>query len=295
VILLAVLCALVCAAANGTVSVLQRSASMDTPETGKGWRSKFRVLRSGTWWAGSAALALAAAAQAAALGLGSLSLVQPLLASELLFSLLIGSAVFRRGPGLRTWAAFTGLALGLALFLASTHPRPGDHSAPTAHWAVLGAAVAATVLALVGAAWRVHGAPRAALLGCATATGFAMTAALIKEVLSRAGASGFAQLWLDWPVYAFAVTGGLSFLLLQVTLRSGTLRASQPALTLVDALVSLVLGHLLFGDRLSLGVRAIPAAAGIALIVAGVIGLSRSPDLESGWDSPNAAQSQSQG
>jgi multidrug transporter EmrE-like cation transporter len=292
VTLLAVLCALVCAAANGTVSVLQRSASIDTPETGEGWRSKLRVLRSRTWWAGSAALAVAAAAQAAALGLGSLSLVQPLLASELLFSLLIGSLVFRRGPGGRTWAAFTGLALGLALFLASTHPRPGGRSAPTSHWVLIGAAVAGTVLVLIGAAWRVHGAPRAALLGCATATGFALTAALIKEVLARAGASGFAQLWVDWPVYVFAVTGGLSFVLLQVTLRAGTLRASQPALTLVDALVSLVLGHFLFGDRLTLGLRAIPAAAGVALIVAGVVGLSRSRDLETGWDSADARRSQ---
>ncbi len=286
---LAVLCALVCAAANGAVSVLQRQANLDEggqQVTGR-W-SKLRVLRSRTWWAGSAALALAASAQAAALGFGSLSLVQPLLASELLFSLVIGSVVFRRGPGRRTWAAFTGLAVGLALFLASTHPQPGGRSAPASHWAVVGAAVAGTVLVLVGTAWRVHGAPRAALLGCAAATGFATTAALIKEVLTRAGSAGFAELWVDWPVYAFAATGGLSFLLFQLTLRAGTLRASQPALTLVDALVSLVLGHYLFGDRLSLGLRAVPAAAGCALIVAGVVGLSRSGDLDSGWDSPDA-------
>ncbi|WP_042364604.1 DMT family transporter [Streptacidiphilus neutrinimicus] len=281
---LAVLCALVCAAANAAVSALQRLAALDVPAGGTGTRRLRLLLRSKVWWAGSAALLVAAVAQAAALGLGSLSLVQPLLASELLFALLVGTLVFRRGPGRRTWGAFTALAAGLALFLAATRPRPGDDSATTARWAMTGLAVAVAVVALLAAARTVRGAPRAALLGCATATGFAMTAALIKEVLSRAGAAGFAQLWLDWPVYVFAATGGTSFLLLQATLRAGTLRVSQPALTLADALVSLVLGGVLFGDRLALGVHTVPAVAGCALIVVGVVGLSRSRTLASGWD-----------
>ncbi|WP_042380509.1 DMT family transporter [Streptacidiphilus melanogenes] len=289
---LAVLCAMVCAAANAAVSALQRLAALETPATGAGPRRRwFRLLRSKAWWAGSAALVLAAVAQAAALGLGSLSLVQPLLASELLFALLVGTLVFRHAPGRRTWAAFTALAAGLALFLAATRPRPGDASATTARWTTTGVVVAAVVVALVGAAFRVRGAPRAALLGCATATGFAMTAALIKETLARAGTAGFAEVWLNWPVYVFAATGGASFLLLQATLRAGTLRVSQPALTLVDALVSLVLGGVLFGDRLALGVNLVPALAGCALIVVGVVGLSRSRTLAESWDTRDARAS----
>jgi drug/metabolite transporter (DMT)-like permease len=284
---LAVLCALVCAAANATVSVLQRLAALGRSGSDSG-RQRPRLLHSKAWWAGCAAMALAAAAQASALGLGSLSLVQPLLASELLFALVLGRLVFRRGPGRRTWLAFTALACGLAAFLVATDPSAGGGPAPTAHWLPVGLAVLLAVLTMVTAALRTSGAWRAALLGCATATGFALTAALIRDLTLRIGASGAAHLLGDWPLYAVAVAGGGSFVLLQATLRAGSLRFSQPALTLGDALVSLVLGHLLFGEQLSLGLRAIPAAAGGALIVAGVIGLSRAKVSASGWDTADA-------
>jgi hypothetical protein len=287
VTVLAVLCALVCAAANGAVSVLQRSAALGASATGER-RGRLGVLRSRAWWAGSAALILAGAAQASALGLGTLSLVQPLLASELLFALLIGGAVFRQGPGRATWAAFTLLAVGLALFLVATDPRPAGGSPPASRWAVVGLAVAVAVLAFLAAARTVHGAPRAVLLGCATATGFATTAALIKETVSRGAASGAAELWRDWPLYTLAAMGGVSFLLLQATLRAGTLRVSQPALTLVDAAVSLMLGRALFDEHLTLGWRAVPAVAGCALIVVGVVGLARSGAASSGWDTREA-------
>ncbi|WP_037606182.1 DMT family transporter [Streptacidiphilus rugosus] len=288
---LSVLCALLCAAANAAVSVLQRLAALGPPTAdnrpGGHWAW---LLRSRAWWAGFAALLLAAVAQAAALGLGSLSLVQPLLTSELLFALVIGRLVFRRDPGRRTWAAFAALAVGLALFLAATDPQPGGGAvAPGGRWLVVALAVSAVIVVLVAAAWKARGAGKAVLLGCATATGFALTAALVKETLTRVGASGFAQLWTDWPVYALAVTGGGSFALLQVTLRAGTLRASQPALTLVDAMVSLALGRVLFADRLSFPfgavlLGAVLAVVGGALMVAGVLGLVRSDALASAWD-----------
>jgi hypothetical protein len=52
--------------------------------------------------------------------------------------------------------------------------------------------------------------------------------------------------------------------------------------------VSLILGHVLFGERLALGLRTVPAAAGAALIVAGVVGLSRFQATAADWDTPDA-------
>ncbi|MYS39864.1 hypothetical protein GTY23_01085, partial [Streptomyces sp. SID5998] len=72
-----------------------------------------RVLRRPYWLAGAGLLALSTVLQAAALAVGSLSVVQPLMASELLFTLAVGSVVFHRRPDARTWLAFAALAVGL--------------------------------------------------------------------------------------------------------------------------------------------------------------------------------------
>ncbi|MDT3400877.1 hypothetical protein RKE29_30480, partial [Streptomyces sp. B1866] len=134
----------------------------------------------------------------------------------------------------------------------------------------------------------VRGAPRAAVLGCATAVCFACTAALVKEVTGRlaAGPAAVAAGW--WP-YAAAGVGLLSLLLLQATLRAGTLAASQPALTLGDAVVSVALGWALFGERIALGPRLLPEMVGALLVAAGSLGLCRSPAVAGGWDTPPAA------
>ncbi|MFC5910423.1 DMT family transporter [Streptacidiphilus monticola] len=277
---LAVLLALVCAAANGTVSVLQRLAAVRTGGEG----GLARLVRCGVWWLGCVALAVAGITQVAALAVGSLSLVQPLLAAELLFTLLIGGLVFHRSPGGRVWAAFLALACGLAVFLVAVDPQEGASAAPGGRWRWMGTAVAVLVACLLTLAWRVRGSLRAASLGLAAATGFSLTAALIKQVTTDASADGVGRIFQQWPLYTAAAVGASSFALLQLTIRSGTLRASQPALTLGDAFLSVVLGRVLFGEHLALGLRLVPAALGAALVAAGVLGLSRGPGLAESWD-----------
>lgn len=111
--MLTVVLALLAALANAAASVLQRRAAADEPEGGKGLRRRcagWGVLRRPHWVAGAGMLALSTVLQAAALGVGSLALVQPLMAAELLFTLAVGSLVFHRRPDLRTWLAFVALA-----------------------------------------------------------------------------------------------------------------------------------------------------------------------------------------
>ncbi|MFD0327615.1 hypothetical protein ACFQZC_03685 [Streptacidiphilus monticola] len=144
--------------------------------------------------------------------------------------------------------------------------------------------MAVLVACLLTLAWRVRGSLRAASLGLAAATGFSLTAALIKQVTTDASADGVGRIFQQWPLYTAAAVGASSFALLQLTIRSGTLRASQPALTLGDAFLSVVLGRVLFGEHLALGLRLVPAALGAALVAAGVLGLSRGPGLAESWD-----------
>jgi len=87
-----------------------------------------------------------------------------------------------------------------------------------------------------------------------------------------------------WPLYATAVVGVVAFLLLQAAFRAGTLAASQPALTLGDALTSVALGWALFGEQINLGAQVAPEVIGIVLMGAGSVGLARAPSVGGGWD-----------
>ncbi|MFR0354883.1 DMT family transporter [Streptomyces sediminimaris] len=288
---LTVVLALLTALSNASASVLQRRAATDEPESGTGPRHAVRWLahqvRRPHWLAGTGLLGLSSILQACALAVGSLSLVQPLLASELLFTLVVGSVVFHRGPDRRTWAAFGALAVGLALFLTAAAPTPGRDTARPGHWLSVGGILLGTLVVLLIASRPVRGAPRAALLGLASALAFAATAALIKEVTGRLS-NGVGTLLTQWPPYVTVVTGVIGFLLLQSAFRAGSLAASQPTLTLGDALASVALGWALFDEHIALGLRVLPELLGVALVGAGSLGLAGSPAVNGEWDAAPA-------
>ncbi|MFE9098604.1 DMT family transporter [Streptomyces sp. NPDC007264] len=284
---LTVVLALLSALTNASASVLQRRAAAAEPGGGPGLRHAVRwlaqILRRPHWVAGAGLLALTTVLQAAALATGSLSVVQPLQASELLFTLAVGGVVFHRRPSRRTWLAFAALAAGLALFLGAATPSAGRSTAWPGRWPATGGTLLCVIAALAAASLPVRGAPRAALLGLSSAVSFSATAALLKEVTGRL-AHGPGTVLAQWPPYATVAFGLVGFLLLQGALRAGSLTASQPALTLGDALTSVALGAVLFDERIALGVRVLPEVVGVALIGAGSIGLASALSAGGSWD-----------
>ncbi|MEV5149913.1 DMT family transporter [Streptomyces sp. NPDC052727] len=291
---LTVLLALLAALSNASASVLQRRAAVQEPDQGGGAGSAVRrfahLLRRPYWLAGAGLLGLSSLLQAGALAVGSLSLVQPLLTAELLFTLAVGSVVFRRRPDPRTWLAFVALAGGLALFLLAAAPSAGRATARPGDWLLGGGGALGVVVLLVVIARPARGASRAALLGLASAVSFALTAALLKEAVGRLG-QGPAEMFGHWSLYATGAAGLVAFLLLQGALGAGSLTASQPALTLGDALTSVVLGWVLFGESIHLGLSLLPEAIGVALIGAGSIGLVHSPSVGGEWDATDPRES----
>ncbi|MGW2464597.1 DMT family transporter [Streptomyces sp. NPDC001761] len=291
---LTVLLALLAALSNASASVLQRRAAVQEEPDQEGRASVLRrfahLLRRPSWLAGAGLLGLSSLLQAGALAVGSLSLVQPLLTAELLFTLAVGSVVFRRRPEARTWLAFVALAGGLALFLLAAAPSAGRPTARPGDWLLGGGGALGVVVLLVLLARPARGASRAALLGLASAVSFATTAALLKEAVGRLG-QGPAEMFGHWSLYATGVAGLVAFLLLQGALGAGSLTASQPALTLGDALTSVVLGWVLFGESIHLGLSLLPEAIGVALIGAGSIGLVHSPSVGGEWDATDPKES----
>ncbi|MEV0035783.1 hypothetical protein AB0H70_07295, partial [Streptomyces sp. NPDC050804] len=88
---------------------------------------------------------------------------------------------------------------------------------------------------------------------------------------------GAAALFSSWQLYATAVAGVGALFLLQNALQAGWLAASQPMLTLGDALISITYGVLLFGETLRTGWWLVPQILAVGLIAVGCVDLAKSP------------------
>ncbi|MFE5297150.1 DMT family transporter [Streptomyces sp. NPDC056632] len=277
-VVLPVLFAMCAAFSNALATVLQRRAALTVPRS-----DSFRpglildLVRRPVWLAGILAVIVAGVGQAAALATGALSLVQPLFVLELPLALLIASVLARERLSGWLWAAVAAVVCGLGAALLAASPSGNRTRVELDRWvpALVACAVAVVVLAAAGLR-RPPGRARAGCLGAATAICYALTAALMKTSMHILGDGGLGAFLTSWQTYAFCVAGVAAVLLLEHAMQGGPLVASQPALTLGDATVSLTLGVLLYGEHLRTGWWLLPQLAGIALIVVGVFALASS-------------------
>ncbi|UYQ65150.1 DMT family transporter [Streptomyces peucetius] len=281
--LLPVLFALCAALSNAFATVLQRKAALVVPSS-EGFRAGLvlDLLRQPVWLAGILAVVVAGVCQAVALGTGPLTIVQPLFVLELPLALILATLLLHGSLPRAGWVAVAGVVVGLGIALAAAAPSGDRTDVPADRWIVALPVCAAVVLALAAAALRrPEGRARAACLGSATAISYALTAALMKEAVHILDDHGLGAFLTTWQTYAFAASGGAALFLLVHAMQAGPLVASQPALTLGDAAVSLALGLLLFEEDIRTGWWLLPQAAGVALVVAGVLALARVPLAQS--------------
>lgn len=240
------LCAGLCNALN---VLTQHLASTTAPSGQKGWRIVPYLFRSPLWLFGWVALAGAFVFQALALYKGQLSVVQPLLVSELVFVLVLRRIWIKQSIRRVTWSAAVLTSLGLAAFLVAAQPH-GGHTHPTAEsW--ISATIGMITAAAIGVVLAQWGSPsrRAALYGSATAVMWALVATFMKSTSDTFAQSGAGGAFLHWPVYALAASGLIAEILNQITLHSGPLSVSQPFLVIVDPLASIVLSVWVFGEH----------------------------------------------
>ncbi|MET7759593.1 DMT family transporter [Streptomyces sp. NPDC005389] len=276
-VVLPVLFSLFAAFSNALATVLQRRAALTVPQS-----DSFRpglildLLHRPLWLAGILAVIAAGVGQAAALATGPLALVQPLFVLELPLALLIATLLTRERLPARLWVAVAGVVLGLGVALAAASPTGNRTHVALDRWVpvLVACAVAVVALAAVGLR-RPPGRARAGCLGAATAICYALTAALMKTSMHILGDGGIGDFLTAWQTYAFGAAGIAALLLLEHAMQGGPLVASQPALTLGDATVSLALGVLLYEEHVRAGWWLLPQLAGIALIVLGVFALAR--------------------
>ncbi|GGO68598.1 membrane protein [Nonomuraea cavernae] len=277
--MISIVLALCAAVSNAVASNLQRIAARTVPES-KAFRLALilDLIRRPVWLGGIVALIAGFAFQAAALSTGPLALVQPVLATELPFTMVLLSLMFKMRLEGRIWLAVATMSVGLALFLFSASPSTGREPPSTKVWILAAIVTVAVVIGLCLLARLIEGDGRAALLGVATGIGFAFTAAFMKQSTSIL-AEGVATLATSWQPYAMVAAGLCSLFLLQNTLQSGTLVAAQPALTISDPVASILYGTMMFGESVRTGPWIILEAIGIGSIFFGSFLLAKSPQV----------------
>jgi drug/metabolite transporter (DMT)-like permease len=217
------------------------------------------TLRHPLWLGGILADVGGLGLQVLALHIGTLTVVQPLMVSAVLFALIVGHWV----AGTRISRVEVVLGAGLMVSVAGFLMVSGAATAQADQIDRLLASLAAvTSLILVAvcvitsrrATRRKPGSRRAAaLLGVAVGTIYAGTAALIKASTNLAQ-HGPAALLTGWQFYALLAAGAVGLFLAQMAFQAGPLAASLPATAATDPLVSVLLGVVVYDERLRPGV-----------------------------------------
>jgi drug/metabolite transporter (DMT)-like permease len=271
---IAVTGSLAAAGAFGTGAALQYQQARRA--AGRG-RVRFRLLGEllarPLWLAGMVAALAGYGLQALALAYGPLALVAPIVATDLLFALPLAARWSRRRLRGRDWAGSLMVAGGVGVFLASSPPSSGSSTAPITNWLLaFGAVAVLTVLAVTAAAAPVirhRKGQRAALLAGAAGVIFGLVAAVtltFSRIIRQDGISAVVGRWEPWALAGLGLTGTL---LSQAAYQSGSLSASLPVIDSLEPISAVLLGTLLFGERLAaspggLALQLAAAAAAIA-------------------------------
>ena len=275
---IAVLAALAAAGSFGLgVAVQHRQAQLAPAARTAPLRLVAYLSRRRLWLAGLALATAGYGLQAVALAFGPLTLVAPVVATDLLFALPFAA----RWSGLPMrpldWAGCSLVGAGITVFLIASPPGSGRSDASGPDWVLAFAAVALVSATAITAGMTSRGPARPALLALAAGTVFGLTAAVtlsLTRVLRHAGLGSVLAHWQPWAV---AALGGLGLLLSMSAFQAGPLSASLPVVDTVEPVSAVLIGTSLFGEQLAAspaGLALQVAAAAAAL--AGIVLLGRS-------------------
>ncbi|MYT72892.1 MULTISPECIES: DMT family transporter [unclassified Streptomyces] len=238
------------------------------------------LVRVPRWLGGIGLMVCGMVLGAIALGQGELTLVEPLLATNLLFALMLSRRQTRQPLGRQGWAGLVLLAGGVTAFIVAGQPRGGSAvTDPLRHWLIIGVMIG-TALLLAALAKRSRLSPGPALLAVAAGLLYGVQDALTRVCGQRFSAGGLTAVLTSWQPYAVIALGVTGLVLVQSAFETAPLRMSLPALTAAQPLAGIVCGVGFLGDRLRTNTGALAwEAAGLAGIVAGVVLLGLHPAM----------------
>ncbi|MGW5478865.1 DMT family transporter [Streptomyces sp. NPDC004008] len=272
----------------GTGFVLQQNAAQQAPLSDfLSPRLLLDLMKVPRWLGGIALMVVGMALGAVALARGEISLVEPLVATNLLFALAESRRQTKQPLGRQGWAGLGLLAGGVTAFIVAGRPRAGVAvTDPLRHWLIIGVMVGlALLLTTYAKKSRLIIGP--VLLGLAAGLLYGVQDALTRVSGQRLSAGGWAEFVTGWQPYGVLVLGVTGLILVQSAFETAPLRMSLPALTAAQPLAGIVCGVGFLGDRLRTDTGALAwEAAGLAGIVLGIVLLGLHPAMPRGTAEP---------
>lgn len=278
---LAVVVAIAAAALFALSTSLQHHSATGTPgHVRRGHQLMWHLLRQPRWLTGQATSVLAFGLHATALKLGTLTVVQPVLVSGLVFTLPVRALMDHRRPTRAEVLGAVVTACGLGLFLVVARPNGGQATPNRLMAAVLlatGAVLAATCARTAARLGRTKAA--GLLLGFAAGELSGCAAGLLKLTTDEV-VQGFWALLVSWPPYVLLVLAVWGLTLNQRAYHAAALSVSLPAFNLLDPVAGMAFGILVFGERpghtpIDITLEAI----GLLVMAGGAVVLTRHPPV----------------
>ncbi|WP_073949021.1 DMT family transporter [Streptomyces kebangsaanensis] len=268
--------------------VLQQNAAQQAPLSDfLSPRLLLDLVRVPRWLGGLGLMVVGMILGAFALGRGEISLVEPLLATNLLFALALSRRQTKQPLGGQGWAGLVLLAGGVTAFIVAGRPHGGSVvTDPLRHWLIIGVMVGAA-LALTTCAKRSRLSWGPVLLAVAAGLLYGVQDALTRVSGQRFSAGGWTELFTGWQPYGLLVIGATGLVLVQSAFETAPLRMSLPALTAAEPLAGIACGVGFLGDRLRTDTGALAwEASGLAAIVTGIVLLGLHPAMPHGRTAP---------
>lgn len=278
-LLVAVVFALAAGACFAIGGVLQQREASTRPQSESlSPRLLLDLAHRPAWLAGIGSTAGSFVFKAVALAFGPLSVVQPLIASELVFAIPV--SVRRHGfrLGLREWAGIVAVTGGLGVGILAAAPHKGAAELPSpAAWAeALGGLAALAVVSLL-VARRVGGPARASLYALAAVATLAAQSALLTATVALFR-MGVLTALTSWEPYAMGVVSMVALTLVQSAYQAGPLAESMPVMDAANPILGIVVGLAIFPESITTaGWHGPVAALGVASLIVGVIVIDTSP------------------
>ena len=272
---------LVAALLLGVGFVLQQHAAEQAPQShflspkliGDLFRNKL-------WLGGIGAMIAGQILAAWSIGHLELSIVEPLLTTNLLFALILAVPLSHQAVRVTEVAGALLLIAGEAILEVARSAQPiGQSFGSFSHWPL------AAVIAVIafGAVWigrERSGRYRAPLTGVGAGLVFGIQDALTRQTLQILQLHGISGLLQSWSAYCLVATGAVGVLLMQNAFNAGPLHSSLPTISAGEPIAGILLGIAVFGDRISLTPASLALqAGGLFVLVVGVVLVARAPAL----------------
>jgi hypothetical protein len=269
---------LVAAVLLGIGFVLQQYAARQEPESRfLSLRILTDLLRKPRWLVGIGCMVAGQLLAAWSIGHLELTLVEPLLTTYLVFALVLAVPMSKQSV---KWTEVTGaviLCAGVALLSLSRTAKPiGLSFGSFSHWPAA-AVIAGIAFVAVQTGQNRKGNVRATLTGLGAGLVFGIQDALTRQTLEILQGHALTALFGTWPPYCLVATGIVGLWLMQNAFSAGPLHSSLPTIAAGEPVAGIVLGIVVFGDRIQIspGPLAIEAGGIFALIV-GTVMVARS-------------------